>query len=670
MELLLLFALQLAAMGAGFAFMWRRMDALRQDVAEMRRALEARQTVRKANIAAVVNAATTATPSPNIEAPSARAARVWRKPVASPKPEAQPSGLVRGLVLATAAAAPALGFAFRLEPAFIIGAGVLVGAAMMLLALRPAYRVAAWAGALTAPAWAAAGLISASAFAHPIIFATAALGAAMCGLVYAHRVSIGPGTALVLAMSAATLALGSQIGMVSPAGIAFGSIVAFAALIGATNLKLEPLHIGAFLAALVGLFVLSGQDAAAIWYTPIAAWTGALFLGIAFIRVPELGARGATLAGTGALAPFAAIASLYAAQQGLADRIAAGGAFALLAIALMTLTVLAARRLDRGMARLKLAAWVLAAGAFASAFASIALAAPPALAAALFVAGALALIATDSNNALFRVFAGLAAVSALPFAGIAAERVLAEAPGLPAWANLALGFAAPALLAGATTHFAQRRDHVVTAAVFEIIAFALAVAGASFTIRLVFTSGAPLLQPIGDSEAGAHIALWLAAALAIAGRGPPRSVNELAACALALCALCASLIVCAYWLSEYSQPLGASPERLHPAALALPALLFGAHWAFWRGRNAAFNARVALAAGSLLGAATMTLAVMSARAPLDSSDWVSAVVGAIAFGLAIAVNFAPGVVSLASRRRTLWREEHNYPRPRRRRSRI
>jgi hypothetical protein len=51
--------------------------------------------------------------------------------------------------------------------------------------------------------------------------------------------------------------------------------------------------------------------------------------------VPQLGARGLAIAGTGALAPLMAITALYFSQHGLADRYAAAGGFAVLSALLI-----------------------------------------------------------------------------------------------------------------------------------------------------------------------------------------------------------------------------------------------------------------------------------------------------------------------------------------------
>src|SRR5262249_39839369 len=158
-------------------------------------------------------------------------------------------------------------------------------------------------------------------------------------------------------------------------------------IVGAVSLRSEPLHLAGFAATLIGLFVLSGQPSAAIWFTPVTAWAGALFFGVAAVRTPYLGARGMTLAATGALAPLLGIAALYDSHQGLADARAAGAAFIVLALMLGGLIAAAAQRQHRGVAALKMTLWVLAAAAFAAAVAGSLLAFP-----APFAASALAAI--------------------------------------------------------------------------------------------------------------------------------------------------------------------------------------------------------------------------------------------------------------------------------------
>ena len=179
---------------------------------------------------------------------------------------------------------------------------------------------------------------------------------------------------MAVAMGTALLTAGAAGSMVAAPGLMFTILVAAAALLGAANLRLEPLHGGAFLAALVALYVFSGQSGAALWFTPAATLIGALFVGIAIVRVPQLGPRGVLIAGTGALAPLATIMALHAAQHGLAERLGAAGALTGLALLLGGVLALAAARRHEGPAALKLTAWVLAAAALACVVGAVALA--------------------------------------------------------------------------------------------------------------------------------------------------------------------------------------------------------------------------------------------------------------------------------------------------------
>ena len=237
------------------------------------------------------------------------------------------------------------------------------------------------------------GLATAAARGAPGLYCAVLPIAGATGLTHAYlrRAAHGaavaaPGACLSLFMCAAALALGSQIGMIGAPGVAFAAIVSCAAIAGALNIKLEPIHLAAFGATLIGLFVMSGQDTAAVWFTPITAWAGALFLGIASVRVPKIGARGAALAATGVIAPMAAIAALYGAQQGLADPHAAAAAFAVLACVFVAIIAAAARWRERGLSALKLTLWVLGAGSLIAACAAIFLTLAPSFAAPAFAA--------------------------------------------------------------------------------------------------------------------------------------------------------------------------------------------------------------------------------------------------------------------------------------------
>lgn len=636
-----LMALQTLALGAGLWLMSRRIGALKDEVAQLRQALEERRGVRKAAVAAGVVSA----PASRAEPPSARAARVWRlAPAQGPaKPKREPPLEVW---LVPLAAAPTLGFAFTAAAPYVSVAGILIGAAMMLAALRPDWKRAAWPGAAASAMWAAAAFIAQTPQLDPLLFSTIAALAAACGLAYAHARDPAPGAAMALAMGVALLALGATGSMVAAPGLMFTLLIAATALVGAANLRLEPLHGGSFVAALAGLYVFSGQPDAALWFTPAATLIGALFVGIAIVRVPQLGPRGVLIAGTGALAPLATIMALHAAQHGLAERLGAAGALTGLALLLGGVLALAAARRHEGPAALKLTAWVLAAAALACVVGAVALATPAPIAAALLMAAALALAATEWRlpSGLQNVLAATAALASGALAWISAAQTLTESAPIPTWTALAAGVGAPALIAALAARAARHREHVIISGWFETIAWAAAVACFSVALRLAFSGAAPLLAPIGGLEASAHVSAWLLAGLMI-GASDKRARTSFRGAmitALSLAALSGGLVALAVWLRG-------APDvgDINPLAVAAPALLLGAHWRYWRSRAAVLRTRVALGLATLLGAAALSLAVVQARAGAGESDWLSALLGSAAFAAAIVVNLAPGVVRRA-----------------------
>lgn len=635
-----LMVLQTLALGAGLWLMSRRVGALRAEVVQLRQALEERRGLRKtAAVGAVI------APVARAEPPSARAARVWRL-APTPGPTKPKRELPLALWLVPIAVAPALGFAFAETAQYVGVAGILVGAAMMLAALRPEWKRAAWPGVATSAAWAVAAFIAQAPQFEPLLFSTTAALAAACGLAHAHARDPAPGATMALAMGVALLALGATGSMVAAPGLMYTLLIAAAALVGAANLRLEPLHGGSFVAALAGLYVFSGQPDAALWFTPAAALIGALFLGIAVVRVPQLGPRGVLIAGTGALAPLATIMALHAAQHGLAERLGAAGALAGLALLLAGVLALAAVRRQEGPAALKLTAWVLAAAALACVVGATALAAPAPVAAALLMAGALALAATEWRLAagLQNVLAAAAALASGALAWISATQTLTETAPIPAWIALAAGVGAPALLAALAARAARAREHVIASGWFETIASASAVACFSVALRLTFSGGAPLLAPIGGLEASTHVCVWLLAGLLIgvSDKRARTSFRGAMITALSLAALAGGLVALTVWL-------GGAPN-LHdvsPLALASPGLLLGAHWRYWRARGAVMRTRAALGLATLLGAAALSLAVVQARTDAGEGDWLSALLGSAAFAAAIVVNLAPGVVRSA-----------------------
>jgi hypothetical protein len=654
-----LLAVQLIATVAGFVWLWRRQQRLSTEIDRLQRALQevqARNAVapRRARrgASATVVPLTIEAAAQTPASPLARAARAWKLPNREPRAQGSPGPMLtpdaaRGLTLALMATLPAFGLFLGVEESALAAAGLAMAAAMMLIALRPTWRVAAWAGVLTAAAWATIGFVRGAALADPVSYSVCVALAAAAGLAHAYWRGAAPGGAMALAMGAAALALASQTGMIGPPGAAFGLMVAAAALVGASRLRLEPMHLASFGAALIGLFVLSGQHSAAIWFTPAAAWMGALYFGVSVIRVPQLGARGAALAATGAMAPFAAIAALHASQHGLADRFAAGAAFAVLALLLAALITASALRDDRGARALKLTLWVLAAAAFTSAASAVALALSGPLAASGFAALALGLAALNVRipNAVWRTLACAAGVLAALFALANGELVLTEAHGWPPGALVAAGVALPGALAIAAVALAARAGAQSTAGFFEALAIILCVATLNLAVRLLFTGGATLLQPVGLAEAGTHSAIWLAAALLVGvqRRGDRRGVRAAATHVLSIIGLAGAIGVAIQWIALFWAPEAAALAPRETVGLLLPGVLFWAHWAFWRARGAEIETRIALAAGALLLAACVT----HAAAVADIPRWAAALAGAFSLALAIGVNFAPGVTSSA-----------------------
>ena len=658
----ILLALQLAATALGFGYLWRRQERLGAEIARLREAPAGQEVARveagggaaarrrprlaeqlpvgpRSEGAAVI-AITPETPILRAKVRKPVGARVsfgWAR--------LRPATL-RGLALGAAAAAPALGFFVGVAAPVLVAAGVGVATAMMLLGLRQEWRAAAWAGVMTAAAWALVGFALGAAQASPIQYCVFVSVAALAGLTHAHLRGAAPGSLMALTMAAAALALASQTAMIGPAGAGFGVIVAAAAIVGGMSLRLEGVHLAVFAAALIGLFVLSGQSEAAIWFTPVTTWAGALFLGVAAVRVPLLGSRGLALAGVGALAPLLALGALHLAHHGLTDSFAAAGAFA--GLGLLLCGVLAAAALPRanGVAALKATAWVLAAGAFTAFATAILLAAQAPLAAPAFAALALGLALLNARlpDGVWRAFACIAAGFAAACALGAGAMLLNEAQRwLPA-VLLGLGLAAPAALVAAAARFAHRAEAGFTAGMLEAVALALGVIGANLAVRLYFSGGAMLLQPVGFVEAGAHISVWLMASLLIASRSHRGSkpVRIGFSMLLALIALTLAAFGGGLWLTPYwsEREAAIAPITHAPLGFLAPAILFWAHWAFWRARGTDTRARTALAAGALLTAAFVTLQLM--RWP-DAPEWLAALGGAVAFALAIVVNFAPGV---------------------------
>lgn len=661
------FALLALLAGAGVV-LWRRMDRMKGDIAALRAQLAALESVGAVRRRVRSGESLRLAPVDDeiVVQTKTEPATVHRlRGRAASAPIAGLPDTLRGVALALAAVAPALGLLLGLELGFAAALGVSVGGVMMLVSLRTTWRAAAWAGVLTASTWAVLALALGAASEAAGAFSGALAFAGAAGLVQAFLLRVAPGAALALLGAVVALALGSQVGLIGPAGLAFGALVALAAMVGALNLRVEAIHLAAFGAALIGLFVLSGQDSAAIWFTPVAAWAGALFLGIAAIRVPDLGPRGLALAGTGVLAPLCAIAALYWSGHGLAAPWAAAVALIAAALAFAGLIFATASRGARALASLKITLWVLAGGAFAAVTAAVLLLGSAAIAAAAFMACALALLGLDWRwpDAVWRTLAWCAGALAVLNAAASALLLLreADAPLL----LLGVGVAAPALLAGACAYLAHRQPSPATAGYFEAISIALWVTGASLLLRVLASGGALMLTPISFPEAGLHIALWLIISLLVAARWRygAQSVRAGAAMVLGAAALLASAAVMLLWLTPHWTLRAPGPEAaplLQFAGLGFlaPSLMFWAHWVLWRGRGANLRTRLSLGAGALMMAAMVTLLALQANDPAaEGPDWIGACVGAVAFALAIGLNFANGV-TLTSVPRPSYFEEN------------
>jgi len=649
--LIILLALHAVLSAAGFYWLWRKQEHQRAEIARLNELLTSRvassRAVRAAESAVVSIAQhrTHRSVEPAPFTPMAIPARPTTRRRAAKEAATLSPETARALALSLLAVAPAVGFFFENAAAAVVTSGLAIAAAMMVVALRSTWRVAAWASVLTAGAWAAIGFALGTASAEPVSFAFGLALAGVCGLFNAHLRRASPGVTMALLTACAALALGSQIGVFGAAGAAYAVIVGASAIVGALSLRLEAIHLAAFGAAVIGIFVLSGQDGAAIWFTPSAAWAGALFLAIAAVRVPHLGARGVALAGTGAFAPLGPIFALHDARHGLADPVAAASALLALATMLACILALGAVRRERGLAALRFTRWILAAGAFIAISSASAIALPAHFAASALAIFALSLAALDARfpDRLWRAFAVLAAILTAAFAIGAARALLAEATVWPPAFAAITGLAVPALAAAGGAYLFERNGASRTAAFFEAAALLFALAAAHVLTRIAFAGGATLLQPVSFVEAATHCTLWLAASLAIAARMRHGATNirDGAARLLAAIGLAGLIVSGVLWLVHAwpAPPQGAWFARLSLAFL-IPSVLLWAHWGFWRQRKTARRARVAFAAAAASLAVFLVLEITALAAlPL----WAKAVLSAILVGVALGANFAPGI---------------------------
>ncbi|GAM99955.1 tolA protein [alpha proteobacterium U9-1i] len=658
--LLLIAAVQLVAFGVGFALLWRKLGRTENELLRLRRVVESMELDRavpkrsraKAEAAlAVGGQARARAPEPDVDLE-------WRAPVSRLRPETPPLVVVddhdeepswfnparQFIAIAVALAAlPLAGLPFGLTLAELTPAGLLIAAALAFAGLREDWNAAAWVAAAAGIGWAAAALTTGDALVAPALFSASAALAGAGGLTHLVLRESQRGAVLAAGMSVALLWLCAIAGVIGPAGLALASLIIASALLGARKLRFEPMLHAAFAAAGVALFVLSAQESAAIWFTPAAALAGMLFLAIAFVRVPQLGARGGSVAGAGAAASMFAVGALYVSQHGLANPWAASAGFVALAGAFGGIIALAAQRRGRDVQRLKLTLWVLGFSAFAALASAIFIVAPPPLAATLMAALALGFAALDLRvpTLAWRAAAIASLVVAALAASTSAQSFASAFPIWPRWALLIAAFAAPAALAAAAAYLARPRARL-SADVYETFAILGAIGAGALALRLAFTAATPEMLTLSFLEAGAQIALLSLAALALAANNR-RELGGLAfVLALALGAVASTFWLTPHWLE---QPLA----TLAPYGFALMAAPLWAHWAFWRSRAAHTRTRVSFSAAALASAAFVTLEIVNARDAIATPgvDWLTVGASSLAFAIALGGSFAPHVVSSA-----------------------
>jgi hypothetical protein len=160
MALLILIALQLVGTAAAIGVLWRRGERQRRELEDLRAqldALSAQRIVQRPRreavaLATVAKAHAEPTLVATRQLPMAPGTPAWRLPDEVTRAFAAlpvSASTLRNFTLTLAALAPALGFAAHIGVVTMVGAGVVIGAAMMLVSLMPHWRQAAWGGAFT-----------------------------------------------------------------------------------------------------------------------------------------------------------------------------------------------------------------------------------------------------------------------------------------------------------------------------------------------------------------------------------------------------------------------------------------------------------------------------------------------------------------------------------------
>ena len=601
----------LTSVAAGFALLWRRLNALELDVRILRAALEQARAegvhsaetktalslpIRidsKAPAETLANAPLQeATPGPATAEPSKPPSpaddpfdAAWVKQTPSPelqawaapppKPRAisaavQPAFITHAARAIKTLPTPALPdwkraiwamFAASLAAPFValsanaVAASLLFAVGAYSFALAAAFRARspaiAWLGAGAAILWALLALSSGAA--SPVIAMPAAfalLGAA--GLAHAAiDRDWRPGAAMTAGMLAALMALSIRFGIISPAGAAAALLVILAAATGASRARLDGLHLIGFIGAGLLLFCLSTQEQAGVWFTPGMGWTGAVFLGLAAARAPALGLQGGLVAATGCIAPLFAITGLFAAGHGLSEAWMAAAAYGGLAILITAILTISAQRAG-SLAALSLTGWIFGAGAFVAATAALLLTGPIAFMSPAFAAIALSLVFVQrrSPDNLLLCAMAFATLGAVACAIVALIDFNAAVDPLTHSALALVGMLAPGCILAATAR-ALPHQSPATRIILEIGAGACGLLALSGLVRAIFTGAAPASFPIGLAELGGHALLWAALSLGLLryGMGGAREARVAAAGALACAAGAASLVALALWLA-------------------------------------------------------------------------------------------------------------------------
>lgn len=563
----------------------------------------------QAQRAAITRAGTDLTRAPVIQAPMAAPAKsrsFERSDYLTPE-------LKRVLAACAALLTPAIALAFGAPAAPVAAVALGLVIACLFVSLRTGFAALAWIAAAFAAGWtlwAAADGILAEASPWSAV-ALAALGAAALAHAAITRLA-APGGMIALTVAAGCFALGAS--DLNAALVALAAVVVGAALVGASFVALEHIHVGAWVSAGIALYLLQGRaDAAQIWFAPAAAWLGALFLGIAAVRAPRLGAKATVLAATGTTAAIFAVYSIHASRYGLTEPWAAALAFVAVAAALACMLAQSARAAG-AIEALGWAAFPLGFGAASSFTLALLIALPAPLGATGFAtaAGAALLLNARYAHPLWRFTAALLGVGAIVQAIMSLALFLDADTFALAATILCFGIAAPAVLALGGAWAASDRAPV-TAMAFEAGAIALATLALSGFVRALMAGGPASASAVTYAEAGLHAAAWLGLAFLLAARSGKGAwlVRRFAAIALvggALAVLAAGPLTALNPLwGVWREPVaGVAVFNLLLAGYAAPAALIWGAYAFWRGHAAA---PFALGAAAVLTAAWIGLEI-------------------------------------------------------------